>query len=464
MIDEIAISIRNLSKKYTIDAEEGRKSRFLYLVKEILGFQSPGTEVASGDFWALRNITFDIKKGQSLGIVGLNGAGKSTLLKVILGRIQQNEGEIHINGLAGGLLELSAGFHPELDGIRNIYNKGFLLGKSKLEIDSKLDAIVKFADLGEFINTPVKSYSSGMHVRLGFSIVIHFLPEIIVCDEILAVGDFDFRQKCFEKILDLRNRSSFVLVSHSNSNILQLCDVALLLHKGELISIGNPRQVLKHYSLCNNKLNSFEIRKKIGDIEDSDSETVDVVLGDVEEAKAHIHKIDRPVSGLDPDTIESLFGPEYELNDVMTNVSFYLNLPKSDDGFYHFTGETLTAFIEFTLLKDCKNLRIGLPFFDENGKMVMGPDSRDFEPAWSIKGAGKHLVRIDLESIPVNSGKYWLAIGIKNDPAFVYRRHCGFITIKNHLSYYGEMYVGSKWTKIDKTKKISKKFYKVIAG
>ena len=323
---------------------------------------------------------------------------------------------------------------------------------------------MKFADLGEFINTPVKSYSSGMHVRLGFSIVIHFLPEIIVCDEILAVGDFDFRQKCFDRILELRNQSSFVLVSHSNANILQLCDVALLLHKGEMISIGNPRQILKHYSLCNNRLNTFEIRKKIGEMDNSDLESSAVVKVDVEDTTDHIHQIDERISGLDSDTIETLFGPEYEVNDVMTNVSFYLDLPKSDDGYFHFTGETLTAFIEFTLLKECKNLRIGLPFFDENGKMVMGPDSRDFEPSWSIKGVGKHLVRIDLDSIPVNSGKYWLAIGIKNDPAFVFRKHCGFITIKNHLGYYGEVYVSSSWTKIDKTKKIGKKFYKVIAG
>lgn len=464
MSDDFAISVKRLSKKYTINPEEGRKRKFLNLIREIIGIQLTDSDATSGDYWALRDITFDIKKGQSLGIVGLNGAGKSTLLKVILGRTRQNGGQIHLNGQAGGLLELSAGFHPELDGIKNIYNKGFLLGKSKLEIDAKLDAIVKFADLGEFINTPVKSYSSGMHVRLGFSIVIHFLPEIIVCDEILAVGDFDFRQKCFDRILELRNQSSFVLVSHSNANILQLCDVALLLHKGEMISIGNPRQILKHYSLCNNRLNTFEIRKKIGEMDNSDLESSAVVKVDVEDTTNHIHQIDERISGLDSDTIETLFGPEYEVNDVMTNVSFYLDLPKSDDGYFHFTGETLTAFIEFTLLKECKNLRIGLPFFDENGKMVMGPDSRDFEPSWSIKGVGRHLVRIDLDSIPVNSGKYWLAIGIKNDPAFVFRKHCGFITIKNHLGYYGEVYVSSSWTKIDKTKKIGKKFYKVIAG
>ena len=464
MNEDFAIRVKNLSKKYTVNAEEGRKRKLLNLTSEIFGFQCKEANTSSGDFWALRDVTFDLKKGQSLGIVGLNGAGKSTLLKVLLGRIRQNSGEIYLNGQAGGLLELSAGFHPELDGIRNIYNKGFLLGKNKREIGSKLDAIVKFADLGEFINSPVKTYSSGMHVRLGFSIVIHFLPEIIVCDEILAVGDFNFRQKCFDKILELKNQSSFVLVSHSNANILQLCDKALLLHKGEMISIGNPRNILKHYSLCNNRLNSFEIRKKINEMDDQEVQTSEVSKVDAEDTTQYIHEVDKRISGMNPEMIEELFGPEYEVNEIMTNVSFYLNLPKSDDGYYHFTGETLTAFIEFTLLKECKNLRIGLPFFDENGKMVMGPDSRDFEPSWSIKGVGRHRLRIDIDSIPVNTGKYWLAIGIKNDPAFVYRKHCGFITIKNHLGYYGEVYVSSSWTKIDSREKIGKKFYKVIAG
>ena len=180
MSSSFAIRVSNLSKKYLINYDEGRKRRLVRLIKEILGLSSEDAEAKEGEFWALRDISFEIESGQSLGIVGLNGAGKSTLLKIILGRIKQNHGEVEINGRAGGLIELSAGFHPELDGVRNIYNKGILLGKSKQEIDSKLDEIVRFADLGDFIYSPVKTYSSGMQVRLGFSIVVHFLPEIIV--------------------------------------------------------------------------------------------------------------------------------------------------------------------------------------------------------------------------------------------------------------------------------------------
>jgi ABC-type polysaccharide/polyol phosphate transport system ATPase subunit len=462
MSQDTAITVRNVSKKYTINEEEGRKRRFWRLLKEILGFFDIEKDAASGEFWALRDISFKINRGESLGIVGLNGAGKSTLLKVILGRMKQNKGVIDINGQAGGLVELNAGFHPELDGMRNIYNKGVLLGKSKSEIDSKIEDIVQFADLGDFINSPVKTYSSGMSVRLGFSIVVHFLPEIIICDEILAVGDFDFRQKCFDKIIELKNESSFILVSHSNANILQFCDKALLLHKGEMISIGDPRLVLKHYSFCNAKLNTFEVREKIRKSEEGVSDTVVVKEPTRMEEKVVKLGEDRAMFGYDPKTIETLFGPEYESSEAIQDVEFYLNLVKEEDGFTHFAGEPLVAFLSFTLLRECKNLRIGLPFFDQTGKMIMGPDSRDFEPAWSIKGVGKHEMKIELKTLPVNSGKYWLVMAMKNDPAHIFRRHCGIINIKNHLGYYGEVYVGSNWSKIRKINKSEKKIYRVF--
>lgn len=463
MSSSFAIRVSNLSKKYLINSDEGRKRRLVRLIKEILGISSEDAEAKEGEFWALRDISFEIESGQSLGIVGLNGAGKSTLLKIILGRIKQNHGELEINGQAGGLIELSAGFHPELDGVRNIYNKGVLLGKSKQEIDSKLDEIVRFADLGDFIYSPVKTYSSGMQVRLGFSIVVHFLPEIIVCDEILAVGDFDFRQKCFEKIIELKNQSSFILVSHSNSNILQFCDVALLLHKGEMLSIGNPKAVLKHYAFCHAKLNTFEVREKIKASTSAKSSTVRVTAENKPVESAKVVSADTTLCGVDPKTAEELYGPEYTANETIRDVEFYLNLQKSEDGWTHFTGEPLTAFLSFTLLKECKNLRIGLPFFNDVGKMVMGPDSRDFEPAWSIKGTGKHVMKIDLKALPVISGKYWLVVAMKNDPAFVFRKHCGFIKVQNHLGYYGEIFVNSSWSRIKDLNEMEKRFYRVFA-
>ena len=463
MSSDFAIRVSNLSKKYTINSEEGRKRRFVRLIKEILGMTIHEEEAKSGEFWALRDISFEIPPGQSLGIVGLNGAGKSTLLKVILGRTKQNYGEVEINGQAGGLIELNAGFHPDLDGIRNIYNKGVLLGKSKKEIDSKLEEIIKFADLGDFINSPVKTYSSGMQVRLGFSIVVHFLPEIIICDEILAVGDFDFKQKCFDKIIELKNQSSFILVSHSNASILQFCDIALLLHKGEMISIGDPKQVLKQYSFCHSKLNTFEVRQKIIGSENGVDGAVVVSSEKKIEEEAKVVENDLSRFGMDSKTIDSLFGCEYTADGTICDVEFYLNLEKTDEDYVHFAGEPLVAFLSFTLLKECKNLRIGLPFFDEQGKMIMGPDSRDFEPAWSIKGVGQHTMKIELKALPVNSGKYWLTVAMKNDPAFIYRRHCGFIKVKNHLGYYGEVFVGSNWSKIKSLNKMEKKYYQVFS-
>ena len=463
MRSNFAIRVSNLSKKYLINNDEGRKNRLLRLTAEILGIKTKDTEVQGGEFWALRDISFEIEPGQSLGVVGLNGAGKSTLLKVILGRIKQNRGDVVINGTAGGLIELSAGFHPELDGIRNIYNKGVLLGKSKEEIDSKLDEIIRFADLGDFIYSPVRTYSSGMQVRLGFSIVVHFLPEIIVCDEILAVGDFDFRQKCFEKIIELKSQSSFILVSHSNSSILQFCDVAMLLHKGEMLSFGDPKEILKHYSFCHAKLNTFEVREKIKENSSAKTDSVRVTKETKTNEEAKVVSTDFSHFGIDKKTADELYGPEYTATETITDVAFYLNLQKSEEGWMHFTGEPLTMFLRFTLLKECQNLRIGLPFFNKTGKMIMGPDSRDFEPAWSIKGKGKHVMKIELNALPVTSGDYWLVLAMKNDPAFVFRRHCGFLKVQNHLGYYGEVFVNTKWSKIKNLSDMEKKYYQVFA-
>jgi len=200
------------------------------------------------DFEALRHVSFKVPVGQMLGIIGRNGSGKSTLLKVAAGVYTPTMGEVHIRGTIAPLIELGAGFHHELTGRENILLNGLLLGLSKRDMKEREERIIEFAELGDFIDSPVKQYSSGMYMRLAFSVATEVDPDILIIDEILGVGDAGFREKCYERILLFRKRGKTIFfVSHDSSTVRQYCDRVLLLHSGELIADGRPEEVLSRY-------------------------------------------------------------------------------------------------------------------------------------------------------------------------------------------------------------------------
>ena len=200
------------------------------------------------DFEALRNVSFQVPPGQMVGVVGRNGSGKSTLLKVAAGVYMPTSGSVHIRGTIAPLIELGAGFHHELTGRENILLNGLLLGLSKREMKDREERIIEFAELGDFIDSPVKQYSSGMYMRLAFSVATEVDPDILIIDEILGVGDAGFREKCYERILLFRQRGKTILfVSHDSATVRQYCDRVLLLHNGELIADGLPGDVLARY-------------------------------------------------------------------------------------------------------------------------------------------------------------------------------------------------------------------------
>lgn len=200
------------------------------------------------EFSALRNLNFEIHKGETLGIVGRNGSGKSTLLQLIVGTLTPTSGKVDIKGRVAALLELGAGFNPEFTGRENVYLNAGILGLSRAEIDSRFQAIADFAEIGEFLEQPVKTYSSGMFVRLAFAVAIHVEPEILVIDEALAVGDEAFQRKCFARIQSFRDEGGTLLfVSHSAAAIVELCDRAICLDQGEMLFAGSPKQVVALY-------------------------------------------------------------------------------------------------------------------------------------------------------------------------------------------------------------------------
>lgn len=242
----ISIDVRNVSKKFAANNTFTRKAFGKNLRSAITGNWNNG-KLNKGEFYALKDISIEIKKGETLGIIGLNGSGKSTLLKMLQGLILPDIGEILIEGDVGGLLELSAGMNPQMTGRENIYLKCALLGRTKEVTESIFDDIVDFSELEDFIDTPVRNYSSGMQMRLGFSIAIHTKPDIMLMDEVLAVGDFIFRQKCLSKVNEMRDDMTVILVSHSMNDIRMFCDRAMLLDKGKQVFVGDVDEGVKIY-------------------------------------------------------------------------------------------------------------------------------------------------------------------------------------------------------------------------
>lgn len=238
--DDIAISVRSLTKTYRLFNHPGER---------IKQFLSLGLKQYHREFSALKNLSFDIKKGATVGIIGRNGSGKSTLLQLICGILKPTNGSVRINGRVSALLELGAGFNPEFTGRENVYFQGALMGFTQEQMEARFDAISNFAEIGDFIEQPVRTYSSGMFLRLAFAVAINVDPNVLVVDEAIAVGDSGFRARCFRRIVELRNSGCTILfVSHSMEQILMLCDSSILLDLGEMVFHGNSALAVQGYN------------------------------------------------------------------------------------------------------------------------------------------------------------------------------------------------------------------------
>jgi lipopolysaccharide transport system ATP-binding protein len=237
-MSEIVISLKNISKCYK------RYNRPIDRLKEIL---LPGKSQAQ-KFWALQDINLEVAGGETLGIIGQNGSGKSTLLQIIAGTLAPTAGEVWIKGRVSALLELGSGFNPEFTGRQNVFFNGQILGLSREEIKTKFDRIAAFADIGDFIDQPVKTYSSGMVVRLAFAVVANTEPKILIVDEALAVGDAKFQARCMKRIRQLKEQGVTILfVSHDSSSVKALCQRVVLLNQGRILEVGYPKDVVNHY-------------------------------------------------------------------------------------------------------------------------------------------------------------------------------------------------------------------------
>jgi lipopolysaccharide transport system ATP-binding protein len=348
-----AVRVIGVSKKFTLHTEK-RNSIKERLVR--------GRARTDGDFWALTDVSFDVPRGTTFGLIGHNGSGKSTMLKLLAGVHRPTSGSVVTDGRVSALLELGAGFHGELTGRENVHLNGSILGLSRRQIDESMEKIIAFADIGEFIDAPVKVYSSGMYVRLGFSIAVTVDPEILIVDEIIAVGDEEFQRKCFDYMFELRKRgTTIVLVTHSMGLVQDMCDHAVWLERGRVQRIGDSRDVVQGY------LDSVNLKEAESKPEPSEVTGTHVRLGSGEIR------------------IESV-----EYLDGSGKVSPVL-----------LCGEPATFRIRYRATERVQDVMFGLGFLDESGINVAGPNSGTGNaPVVDVLGEGVvefHVPRLTLQ-------------------------------------------------------------------
>ncbi len=376
-MDDAVIKVDNISKKFCKTLKHSMFYGISDITKNMLGMSSRSEKLRTNEFWALDDISFEVKKGETLGIIGLNGSGKSTILKLLNGIFWPDKGKISIRGRVGALIEVGAGFHPLLTGRENIYLNAAILGMKKNEIDQKINSIIEFAEIGDFIDSPVKHYSSGMFVRLGFAIAIHCQPDILLIDEILSVGDLSFSNKSLRYMKDFRDKANAVVfVSHNMEHIRNICDKIIVLNNGKIRFYGEPESGLLLYQ-------SVSREKKINKPQD-----VSEFIGHVDKEKTILS-----ASGI-------LDGNMQPANSV-----------EIDDIFYHF--------VDFELLIDQSELIFSSGILDEKGNVIIHKISNDSEK-WKFTNIkkGKYRLLFKYTANYLMPGIYHLSHGIRNQNTY----------------------------------------------
>lgn len=330
-MSEISIVVNNLSKRYRIGLKEEIYDTFVssaisWLKSPVSNYRrvhslSSFSDNGEGDdvIWALKDVSFNVKRGEVLGIIGKNGAGKSTLLKILCRITEPTSGNAKVFGKIASLLEVGTGFHPELTGRDNVYLNGTILGMKRKEINKKFDEIVSFSGIEKFIETPVKRYSSGMRVRLAFAVAAHLDPEILLIDEVLAVGDSEFQEKCLGKMKEISEFEgrSVIYVSHNMASIQQLCDKCLILDKGNLLGINDPIDAIREYLGSGNR-SALKVIDLVSDslkIPHPLSERISVKVFEIIE-----ESLMKPFDQLN---FKILLKAEIEINDLIIGMNFF---------------------------------------------------------------------------------------------------------------------------------------------
>lgn len=395
------IEVKNLTKTYKIYGKP---------VDRLKEAMSISKKSYSREFNALYDVSFSVKKGENIGIIGTNGSGKSTLLKIITGVLSQSSGEVNVQGKISALLELGAGFNPEYTGIENIYLNGTMMGYSREEMDEKVNAILEFAGIGDFVHRPVKTYSSGMFARLAFAVAINVEPDILIVDEALSVGDAKFQTKCIEKMKYMMSGGTTVLfVSHAIEQVNRFCTRAIWIDKGVLKMDGEVASVTTEY----------ENYMMYGE------DAIQIPLESDQEGALN----------------DELILPEDE--SIMASIT---NVKINKNEFYLF--EALEIQIDYEIyVKDISNFLLGVAIFTPTREYIFGPNT--FLEKVRIKSNyGKHRVCYKIPKLMLIKGVYNIDVGLFNNEGIVtidYKADTEQFTVKNHYESEGILYMNHHW-------------------
>ncbi len=386
-----AIRVENLGKRYRMRGISNASLKDLL----VRGFKRP----VDGEFWALRGVTFAVPRGTTVGVIGPNGSGKSSMLGLLAGTITPTEGTVHTEGRMSSLLELGAGFHPDLSGRENIFLNAALLGIAREDIRRRMDHIIDFAGLRDFIDMPVKNYSSGMYVRLGFAVAVETDPEILLIDEVLAVGDMSFQMKCFDRLRDFQKRGkTILLVSHDLGAVENFCDEVKLIHQSKLVAQGDPSDVVLTY------MKTYMAR--MGQLNVEEHGTRDIEFGEV------------------------------RLLDARGQATGTL-----------VTGEKMVVEIPYFAKKRIEDPVFGYSIKTGNGLFIYGANTQILEThVGPVEGHG--VVRLTFEPLTLMEGKYFLSLAIHSgDHATQYHRREDWypFAVKSASSAYGIFQLNGRW-------------------
>jgi len=407
---ETVLEVECLSKLYS-RAPEATRQRLAKTFANTLFWRSPKqiTALQKGEFWSLRNVSFSLKRGETLGVIGFNGAGKTTLLRILSGQLLPDEGEIRIAGKMAAMIDLTAGFQMTANGKRNIFLRGAMLGRGKAEIAATYDEIVEFAELGDAIDAPVSTYSSGMLMRLAFSIMVVSRPDLLFIDEVMAVGDFRFKQKCLARIRELREQSAFLLVSHSMTDISRFCERVMVLDKGQMVFLGKPEKAIEIYHSL-----KTDNTKNVG-----------------QDTKRII-----------PESLDN--------TDLIANVEHYwcdinghpINQAK--------IGEPIYFRCAFDILYEPKQLIVGMPVYDMGTELITG-FSTDIEGlSIEIDANGHCELLMSIDSVCFNPGNYQSAIGIVDGVEFLYIEENAMLSVlSSGKPFWGNVTLPHKWELVE---------------
>jgi lipopolysaccharide transport system ATP-binding protein len=378
---DIVLSVNGVSKKFCRDLKRSLMYGVQDIASELLGLREKSDKLRKKEFWALDNVSFQLRRGEAVGLVGKNGSGKSTLLRIIAGLIRPDTGFVEVNGRVAPLIALGAGFNPILTGRENIYANMAILGLSKKEIDERFDEVIDFAEIGDAIDSPVQTYSSGMAARLGFASAIHTNPDILLIDEVLAVGDIKFRAKCERRLHDLRrNGTSFVLVSHQPSAILNVCNSAIYLSKGQLIAFGDTFSIMSQYE-------------------------EDLFFGSMKKAGGAMFFPEKDVNSSTGVDIVSVFFRDKDGNILETPV----------------TGEPCIFCVGYNshITSDNAGLNFSIQEIGGEGGHVLRVSSFMDQQLLKIS-PGKHEIQVRMPYLGIRPGSYMMTVNIRKDSLYVF--------------------------------------------